>query len=432
MANNKRPWSERWENLPATTRRNIVLGTIGGALFCILFLFVSADSKKPRRPVKEDLAKEIFTGADNKSMGLQGMAVSVKRIEEENAELRKKVENLVTLLEEEKKNAKPPEVVDENQIKASAVKEALDMFERRYGEKLKEPKPVPAPAPVVKPQPEVFDPSGSSADKSGEMDPRKVDWAPSTASAPQEGGKPAADKSKKVKMRVIGDDAKDQAATIQAEEKEKDQSIFLPAGSILSGTLITGMDAPTSESARKSPFPALLRIKKDALLPNRYRADVKECFIISSGYGDLSSERAYLRSETISCVRTDGGVIEAPIDMYAVGEDGKAGVRGILVSKQGALLSRSLLAGAMDSFSRIFSTVPVPTLSTSASDKTPFQTVLSKDSMQAAGVQGFGSAMERLADYFMDMAENIYPVIEVSAGRQIDFVMTKGTSLKLR
>ena len=79
--------------------------------------------------------------------------------------------------------------------------------------------------------------------------------------------------------------------------------------------------------------------------PNRFRADVRECFLIVSGYGDLSSERAYLRGETFSCVREDGGVIEAKLDAYAVGEDGKAGVRGRVVSKQGQIIAKSMMAG---------------------------------------------------------------------------------------
>ena len=69
--------------------------------------------------------------------------------------------------------------------------------------------------------------------------------------------------------------------------------------------------------------------------------------MIVGGFGDLGSERAYLRAETLTCVRTDGGVIEVPLDAYAVGEDGKVGIRGRLVSKQGALLAKALQAGFM-------------------------------------------------------------------------------------
>ena len=51
---------------------------------------------------------------------------------------------------------------------------------------------------------------------------------------------------------------------------------------------------------------------------------MRECFLVLAGYGDLGSERAYLRTEAITCVRSDGGAIEVPIDAYATGEDGKA------------------------------------------------------------------------------------------------------------
>ena len=67
---------------------------------------------------------------------------------------------------------------------------------------------------------------------------------------------------------------------------------------------------PTTASgrqARRDPYPALMRIKHDAILPNRFRADVRECFLVAAGYGDLASERAYPRTEAITCIREDGG-----------------------------------------------------------------------------------------------------------------------------
>lgn len=67
---------------------------------------------------------------------------------------------------------------------------------------------------------------------------------------------------------------------------------------------------------------------------------MRECFVLLAGYGDLSSERAYLRGETVSCVLLDGSVIETR-QGYAAGEDGKAGVRGRLVTKQGQFIARA-------------------------------------------------------------------------------------------
>lgn len=71
-----------------------------------------------------------------------------------------------------------------------------------------------------------------------------------------------------------------------------------------------------------------------------------------------------LTGERLSCIRADGKAIETKIDMYAVGEDGKAGVRGRLVSKTGALLSKALLAGFMEGFSNVFTKSPVTVIAT--------------------------------------------------------------------
>ncbi|EEM6545583.1 hypothetical protein DA616_18230 [Salmonella enterica subsp. enterica serovar Dublin] len=183
------------------------------------------------------------------------------------------------------------------------------------------------------------------------------------------------------------------------------------------------MDAPTSQGARRDPFPSTLRIQKEAILPNRFRADVRECFLIVSGYGDLSSERAYLRGETFSCVRDDGGVIEAKLDSYAVGEDGKAGVRGRVVSKQGQIIAKSLMAGFLGGVSEAFDVNPVPVVSTNPGSNTQYQSVFSDQMLQGAAVKGASKALDRIAQFYIDMAEGIFPVIEVDAGRQVDFLL---------
>ena len=92
-------------------------------------------------------------------------------------------------------------------------------------------------------------------------------------------------------------------------------------------------------------MPALLRVEKEAILPNRFTSDIKDCFVLVSGHGDLSSERAFLRGEYLSCVRNDGAVLETKFPSYVVGEDGKAGMKGRLVSKQGQMIARTLIAG---------------------------------------------------------------------------------------
>jgi len=208
-------------------------------------------------------------------------------------------------------------------------------------------------------------------------------------------------------------------------------AVYVPAGAILNGVLLNGLDMPTGQGARKDPMPALIRVKHQAILPNRVRADVRECFLLVSGFGDLAAERAQLRGETFSCVRSDGGVVEIPMDGYAVGEDGKVGVRGRVVSKQGAMLAKALQAGFLQSFSQLFNRLPAIPVSTGNGADAQFQSLLTPQAMGAAAAQGAGGAMDRLANYYMDMAEQMFPVIEVDAGRGVEFILNKGTSLPL-
>ena len=207
--------------------------------------------------------------------------------------------------------------------------------------------------------------------------------------------------------------------------------IFLPAGSILSGTLVTGLDAPTSNQSKQDPFPALLRLKHEAILPNRYRMDIRECFLITSGYGDLSSERAYMRAERISCVKKDGAIIETAMDAYSVGEDGKAGIRGRLVSKNGQIIGNALLAGFVSGISHAFAPQRVQSYQTNAIPGQPQAFQYPSPEMLAgqAVMGGVKGAAEQIADYYLEMAKNIFPIIEIDAGRKVDFIMIRGMSL---
>jgi conjugal transfer pilus assembly protein TraB len=123
-------------------------------------------------------------------------------------------------------------------------------------------------------------------------------------------------------------------------------STFLPV-SFTRGTLLGGLDAPTGGQSQSNPHPVLIRLSDNSVLPNRFRGEYRECFVIAAGYGDISSERAYLRTENLSCVRADGATLEVKIQGSVYGEDGKVGMRGRLVTKQGQMLANALLAGVV-------------------------------------------------------------------------------------
>lgn len=212
----------------------------------------------------------------------------------------------------------------------------------------------------------------------------------------------------------------------------QEQGLFMPAGSIISGVLITGLDAPTANQSKKDPFPALLRVKDETLLPNRMKMDIRECFIIASGYGDMSSERAYMRAESLSCVREDGGVIETPLNAYSVGEDGKNGIRGRLVSKTGQLVAKSLMAGFLGGIADVMKPQKVPTLNLDGGDKTQFMSIDPGAAFGQGALGGINNSMTRIADYYIEMARSIFPIIEIEPGRKVDFIVLRGAKLAIQ
>lgn len=433
----------QWEKLSPKTKRILIIG--GVALGAVLLIGVFSDdtSDKPRVAKRDDAIRQVLTDRDTRTVGLDSLSAKIKHLERKNRDLERQME-VFTL--DKTTNGDSDESVRALSSKLEAVElelqklqsaEVNKVFEPAEGEKSatgnettsaeaseRRTSEMTMPHRIVKTVDDVFAPRRYTPPAGGKEDQYQTEELEGANTQPK--------KTLTIHSHVA---AVEEAAEESAEE---DSEMYLPVGSILTGVFINGLDAPTGNAARRDPFPATLRIQKEAILPNRFRADVRECFMMVSGYGDLSSERAYLRGEAISCVREDGGVIEATLDSYAVGEDGKAGVRGRLVSKEGQLIARSLMAGFLEGAAGAFNVQQAPSIriqreSDSDSDTAPvYKQAFDADTMQGAVASGAGSALSRIADYYIKMAESIFPVIEVDAGRQIDVFITRGTALKIR
>src|SRR5262249_19408934 len=207
----------------------------------------------------------------------------------------------------------------------------------------------------------------------------------------------------------------------------RDSRRYIPSGAFARAILLGGLDAPTGGQAQRNPQPVLLRLVDNAVLPNHFRSRIKECFVVGAGFGDVSSERAYIRTESLSCVTREGTAIDVPIKGYVAGEDGKAGMRGRLVSKQGQMLANPLLAplagGIGHAFQQNSTTLSVSPLGATS-------TVEPGKQVEAGLRTGVGRALDRLAQYYITLAEKVFPVIEVDAGRTVDVVVTQGVSLQ--
>lgn len=219
---------------------------------------------------------------------------------------------------------------------------------------------------------------------------------------------------------------------LQKTEEEGLEIFTLSMGSIISGTLLNGVAAPTSSDSKGDPMPVLMRIKQEAIMPNSFTLDIIDCHMLGSAIGDLGSSRVLIRAEAISCNTHTGEAIEKRIMAYAVdSSDGMAGIEGDVVFKSGAMIANSLKAEFISGFAEAFSPQQVQALNTNPSATTLWQTQ-NLDRAAGAGIgKGFSGAADRIADYYLSLAEQAHPVIELVPGIEVDFIVQRGMTLRL-
>lgn len=441
-----------WNSMsPNQQRGAVIVGGVAG-LFLMMGLVTGGDNNSTGK-TRDSVKRSVLTDANTRSIGIDALNAKVKTIESENSGLKKQLNRVQKeLAEVKRRRGNDPDITRQiallqsqlNNINDSAKNlgwEVADIKEGYYQvpgsisqgtsysptTKLEQPKTQGElkPVSIKKRITDVEDGLNEDPNYYFRTAPVRPTSPAPAAGVPdlKNGAQPGGG----LKIFTV------ESVAQSVNESEKGEAAFIPAGSIVSGVMLNGLDAATGRGARKDPFPVLVRIQKEAILPNQFIADVKECFATLAGYGELSSERAYLRGETFSCITNDGDVIEEAFPSYAVGEDGKAGIRGRLVSKAGSLIAKTALAGFAAGVAEAFDTSPVPVIQTdNVSSGKIYQDNFSTNAAKHGASSGASAAMTRLADYYMDMADQIFPVIEVDAGRQIDIVLTSGFKLKVK
>jgi conjugal transfer pilus assembly protein TraB len=216
---------------------------------------------------------------------------------------------------------------------------------------------------------------------------------------------------------------------VEDKKKADGQRIYLPP-SFMAATLLSGLDAPTSETAKGSPVPALLRIKDLAVLPNSVKADLKGCFVIAEGLGNLADERAHMRLVSLSCLTREGqSVIDQKIKGFLVDQDGKIGLKGKVVSRMGSAIARSMIAGF---FGGLGEYVAAQNTITSTSPLGTTQTIDPNAALQYGAGSGLASAFKDTQKFYLDLAKQALPVIEIGATKDVTLVIEEGTMLDLQ
>ena len=134
-----------------------------------------------------------------------------------------------------------------------------------------------------------------------------------------------------------------------ADAVAKPVSAWLPAGAHAEAVVLAGVDASAGVSSQGDPRPVLMRITGPAWTAaedgTALQVDVDGCTVTGAAHGDLSSEKVYVRFRTMTCAGpVPGTVVETDVAGFVAGS-GKTGVRGPVVSREGALVEKAFLAG---------------------------------------------------------------------------------------
>ena len=213
--------------------------------------------------------------------------------------------------------------------------------------------------------------------------------------------------------------------TLPARAKPETLS-YLPSGTFAKARLLNGATAPTRGQGSGNPVPVLLELTDSAVMPNLYRSGIKRCFVTANATGELASERVLIRLDRLSCIDENGGAVDKKIQGYVSGEDGKTGLRARLVTKSGQAIANALFTGTLAGLGKA--------VSLASENQTTSITGTVSTTVTNPWKAGFGEgathAMDRITDYYLKLASDMFPVLEVDSGRNVEIVISNGISIE--
>ncbi|MDF0491158.1 TraB/VirB10 family protein [Sphingomonas sp. H39-1-10] len=219
------------------------------------------------------------------------------------------------------------------------------------------------------------------------------------------------------------------AADGSAATKKKNRTIYLAPG-FMKARLLTGIDALASRDATSNPEPIIARVQAPAVLPNEVKANLAGCFVIGNATGSLAKERVEIQLVSLSCVDFDDrSVVDQPVKGFFVDEDGKKGLSGKVVTRAGATLARAFLAGTISGISRA---VEDTFGETSTSALGTVRTLDAGDAVKNGVAGGLSRSSDKLTDFYLDLARQAGPIVEVGAAKDVVVVIQEGVSLEIK
>ena len=223
-----------------------------------------------------------------------------------------------------------------------------------------------------------------------------------------------------------------QLASVTKEDEGDDMqhvTAYIPAGTIVRCVLVSSADCSVGIHQPKGPSKMLLRPLSNGKLPRNVRVALKDSVITASAIGDLANERVYVRTDRMTLVQPNGDFLETEISAYVSGEDGREGLRGVVVDRSGSIIARASFASFLQGIEASLRT----TLNSQSIEKVAKNSesnwILNGEDLRNSGMQGVNTSLNKLSEYYIKRAEQLQPTIEIGAGRIVDLIFTHGVKI---
>ena len=214
----------------------------------------------------------------------------------------------------------------------------------------------------------------------------------------------------------------------------EDSPDYLPPNSYAPAKVIVGVDASAGVNSQTDPLPVVLRITGPArsVVQNGrvLTTKVEGCIINGAARGDLSSEKVYVKLAKMTCDQPGGRVAVSEVKGF-ISFGGKTGVRGRVVSREGALVGQALVAGIAAGFGRGFAAntnASLGGLQVSTDGKIP--QLGAADLVRGGLGNGVATAGDEVSKYLIERAEQYQPVIEMPTGIDVEIVFLDGAYVR--
>ena len=387
-----------FNKLPQVARNNpkftvVVILTLAVALVFLLFAG-SKETKEIRKSLDLVAGKQAVSSGQDKDVGVLTGSVDTKsyvnRIEKEYYDISSKFDSLNERIASLEKSSQD---LRKNQTQVSKIIIDLD---KRVADANKQ---------------------NSVLSKKGIERGQSTGSLEETPLNPLSMSQPAG-KTTNLEMAKVGE--------IKIEEKAPGKKyVYIPLGSFVKCTLLTGVYAPANES---NPLPVLISVDEAFYGPNNTRIPLKGAFAIGKAVGDVVSKRAVIQVVSFSTVLPDGKVFEHEANLgYLADDDGHLGIPGELIYNTGKQLSLSFLSGFLAGGSEALSQAETSTV-------TGVYGQTSKNVTGNTGnysmFSGLANSAQGMSSYYQKQLEAMIPAVKIEAGKKAVLVIQKGVQIE--